>query len=157
MVDVRKLQAKMRKEGAFVTLEQARIKGEITPDETGRFLAQVFEWLEEIVQEGKKETKRLEQVLGRMEALARRQKQRRGPVPLVHHETDAFENEVHTLLGWVASLYETQLKIYSFINPQDVPEKLRQMASAQFNLWSMRQASGKLMRKDSSAFKELMS
>ena len=66
-----------------------------------------------------------------------------------------YENELNAFQGWLTSLYETFMTLYALHDPQNVPTKIQQMASAQLNLWNQRKSRHASLLKDPSLFKEL--
>jgi hypothetical protein len=144
--------------GAMPAIDEFRKSGDFDDDNVDTAHAILFKVFLREVAEAQKEVKRLEAVLARMDVVARRgtMKKRIGQA-VASPDVTQFDKELNAFQGWLTSLYETFMTIYSIQYPQNVQTKIQQMASAQQALWNSRKAKAAARLKDPALFAALTS
>ena len=144
--------------GFFVTLDQARIKKIIGPALFAHEYRRYYDLIVGKIEEGETELRRLEAALRRMKAIADQGRNRRHISSVSGGPDDApFQEALRAFQGWVVSLYETYLTICGYIvGAQNAQEKVRQLASASWNLMQQRKKDNNMASKHAELFNEVV-
>jgi hypothetical protein len=134
--------------GFFVALEQARIDKTIGPALFSHEYRRYYGMLLDHVREALKETKHIEAALRRMEMTAQHGRQRQSVERLQAVPDDRqFQEDLRIFQGWLASLFETYVTIFSYIEgTQGATRKINEFASASLKLTQTRQKEGRLSK-----------
>jgi len=143
--------------GFFVTLEQARTEGSIGPALFRYQYRKYFDMIQQSIQEALKETDRIRNTLARMQAVAATGSNRVTITRLSAHPDDAqFQDSLRAFQGWVASLFETYLSLFAYIEGVNgAARKVDDLAAASKALLNKRKAAGGMAVKDASLFQSL--
>jgi len=143
--------------GFFVALEQARIEGTVGPALFGHEYRRYFDMLLNSVREAQKETEHIRLAVSRMQAAASAGSNRSTVVRLGAYPDDQqFQASLRVFQGWVASLFETYLSLFSLIEGiNGATRKVDELAAASKALLARRLARGFMDTRGVDLFKSM--
>jgi hypothetical protein len=143
--------------GWFLILDLARANREIGPDLFAHEYRRYYNQTLAKVREALKETEHVRKALKRME-MAAQQGAHRNPVRSLreHPDNQNFKEGLRLFQAWLASLYESYVTLVCYVDgSKDAHERIRQFASASWNLIQTREQEQVLTSRHAELFKEL--
>jgi hypothetical protein len=143
--------------GFFVALEQARIDGSVGPALFRHEYRRYFDMTLEAIREAQKETDRIRNALARLQQAAAGGANRPTITRLSAHPDDAeFQEGLRAFQGWLASLFETYLTLFSYVEGVNgATRKVDELATASKALLERRKAARGMGVKGADLFKAL--
>lgn len=136
-IDMNRVMHDMATEGSFHVIRRYVAENKISKEQASAWVAQIFRALGDEVKEARKEMRRLDAVLARLGSVIEQ-----GKRPRPFNPRDAlFGNlarELTTFDNWVMSLYETDLTMIHFGNPDRAKAKPLEMARSMNELYAKR-------------------
>jgi hypothetical protein len=143
--------------GWFVTLEQAQIKGHVGPAMFAYEYRRYYNQALDKIREALKETEHVRKALKRMETAAQQGGQRHSVRHLREFPDDRhFQEGLRLFQAWLASLYESYVTLFCYIEgSHGATQKIREFASASWNLIHTREQEQNLTTRHAELFKNL--
>jgi hypothetical protein len=143
--------------GFFVALEQARIDGSVGPALFRHEYRRYFDMTLGAIREAEKETGHIRNALARLQQAATNGANRPAITRLSAHPDDAqFQDSLRVFQGWLASLFETYLTLFTYIEGVNgATRKVDELAAASKALLSRRKAAGGMSAKGIDLFKPM--
>jgi hypothetical protein len=143
--------------GWFIVLDLARANREIGPDLFAYEYRRYYNQTLAKVREALKETEHVRKALKRMEAAAQQGAHRHAARSLREHPDDQnFKEGLRLFQAWLASLYESYVTLYCYVyGSNDAYVRIRQFASASWNLIHTREQEQVLTSRHAELFKSL--
>ena len=136
-IDMNRVMHDMATEGSFHAIRRYVAENKISKEQASAWVAQIFSAMADQVKEARREMRRLDSVLARLSGVIEQ-----GKRPRAFNPRDAvFSNlarELTTFDNWVMSLYETDLTMIHFGNPERAKAKPLEMARAMNELYAKR-------------------